>query len=107
MARYTRPESRLTLDVDGADRWDSLFKMLSCYFNIHNLYGVWPRIDKSRHGFHLVAFVEDEQADMLEMRRVLGDDHNRIWWSEKARDFDQVLFTVKRGYRVTKDIKVI
>lgn len=99
---------RLTLDIDGADRWDSTVKAQIASAGIHYVYGVWPKVDLTRHGYHAIAFVDDEQADMLEMRRVFGDDHNRIAHSEQAnRRCDNVLWSWKQGFQITKDVKVI
>jgi hypothetical protein len=100
-------EARLTLDLDGVDRWDATVKAQIASASTHYVYGVWPFVDLTRHGYHERAFVEDEQEDMLEMRRVFGDDHNRILHSEQAnRRCDNVLWSWKQGFQNKRGINI-
>lgn len=106
--RVIEMSARLTLDIDGENRNDADVKMLSRYYNVHYVYGIFPAVDLTRHGYHERAFVDDDQADMLEMRRVFGDDPKRILHSEQAnRRCDNVLWSWKQGFQNQKDVKVI
>jgi len=102
--------ARLTLDIDGENRDDATVKMLARYFAIKH---IWPdaevRVDLTRKGYHIVVYGLDvPQERIIELREVLGDDGIRVQL-DTAREpvGSNILWTVKKGFRVKKDIKVI
>jgi len=84
------------VDIDGGRR-----KMLQCYFNAKQFGEV--TVMETRHGYHLYILVDRELTveENFYMRRVLGDDWQRLQYDELKRDlglidFIDTLFVTKR-----------
>lgn len=96
---------RVTVDVDGVNKWGSTVRMLSAYYNLMSYGARRIRVDLTRKGFHLVAWFRDP-VDALYVRRLVGDDRRRILFDEQVGVSRQILFGVKGGFEVRKDIQV-
>jgi len=101
---------RLTIDIDGENRDESTFKMLKTYYNLKYVFSdAKIRVDITRKGYHIVAFSPKIQQDnVIEYRKMFGDDPIRIMLDEDREQIgSNILWSVKKGFIVKKDIKVI
>jgi len=86
------------IDLDSKNR----FKLLKGYFNARYLFpNNEVKVYETQHGHHIeiLGIMSDLTARMM-----LCDDNERIWFSEQRmhifkRDFDDVLFDTKNGYK--------
>lgn len=88
---------RVTVDLDNP----SQLQLLKTYFNMKQLGEVEVCISSSGKGYHLiVSGLPLTFQKALELRRLLTDDNNRIWFDEYGHKNKpkQVLFT-KKGKR--------
>jgi len=101
---------RITIDIDGENRDESTFRMLKIYFNLKYVFpDAKIRVDITRKGYHIVAFSEKiQQQNVIEYRKMFGDDSIRIMLDEDREPVgSNILWSVKKGFVVKKDIKVI
>jgi len=101
---------RITIDIDGENRNESTLKMLKTYFNLKYVFpDARIRVDLTRKGYHIVAFSPKiRQENVIEYRKMLGDDPIRIMLDENRDDItSNILWSVKKGFVVKKNIKVI
>ena len=63
------------------DKHDSL-RLLAVYYNLRYL-GFHPKVARTHKGFHVTFNSSASRKRLLELRRIMGDDPNRIWLSEQ------------------------
>ena len=68
---------RVTVDVDGVDRWDSTVAMLRAYSVLARGGADDVRVDLTRRGFHLVAWFR-VAVDVGYFRELCGDCGGRL-----------------------------
>ncbi len=71
------PLERMSLDLDS----HSSLKLMQVYYNLRYL-GLRPVVSRTHKGFHVKANIRAERSKILELRRSLADDPNRLWLSE-------------------------
>jgi len=89
-------EVRIGVDLDSNNR----FQMLKTYFNAKQFGQV--DVYKTRHGFHVRIHRQVGLAENLQIRRLLGDDAERLGWDEiklliGLDDWVDTLFNEKMG----------
>jgi len=85
---------RLTIDLDEP----SQFQLLKTYFNLKRL-GLEMEIETSaRKGWHFIIYgIPLSQEQVLELRRLHGDDLNRILFDEKPYPKPKQILWTKKG----------
>jgi hypothetical protein len=82
----SNPNEELTdyigIDLD-VERHDPL-RMLMVYYNARHLYPNYPvEVRTTRKGFHVKIWKQATVKEDIEVRRNLGDDPMRLWYSEQ------------------------
>ena len=99
----------MTIDTDGRNRVVSYVNLQVSKAALDRLRAKDIRIDRTRKGYHSVAYVSGH-APVLVLRHICGDDANRLYLdSERLRGkggalASSVLWSVKRGFHVEKDV---
>jgi hypothetical protein len=91
---------RLTVDLDNP----SELQLLKTYFNCKRYGIVEVCISSGGKGYHMiVSGLKLTLKQVIELRRTLGDDENRIFFDEMGLTYKpkQVLFTGKGKNRIT------
>ena len=98
---------RVTVDVDGVDRWDSTVAMLRTHSVLTRGGALSVRVDLTRRGFHVVAWFRDV-VDVTYFRCLCGDCGGRLMVDGLSGGVvsEQILFGTKDGFKVRKGIKV-
>lgn len=87
---------RVTIDIDERD----LVRLGKIIAFFRKNYGIIPevRVSSSGRGFHVIAYGLDiSYEESLKIRKMLGDDANRVMLDESILKPKQVLFSVKNG----------
>jgi len=90
--------NHIGIDLDTKNR----LRLLISYFNARHLFpGKDIRVYETKMGHHLEIL--GIKSNLI-ARMILGDCPDRLWFSEERmrifkRDFDDVLFNIKDGYK--------
>ena len=67
------------VDLDSHDP----LRMLMVYYNARYMYPAYPvEVRTTRKGFHVKIWKQATIEEDIEIRRILGDDPMRLWYSE-------------------------
>lgn len=92
------PTDFIGVDIDSAShgivRHDPL-RMLMALINAHYMYPSTPiEVRTTRKGFHIKIWKQASVQEDIEVRRLLGDDRERLWYSEEHLSWGMPDFTI-------------